>query len=158
VRDSQYNLGVMFARGLGGQQDLVQSYKWFAIAAQQGDPDAGTRRDEVAKVLSPDQLAQAQALVRAWRAIEPPAAANVAPVADDSWNGAPGAASALDRQAIVRLIQERLTERGFDPGPADGNPGPKTRDAVIAFQREQGVPATGEIGPDLLAALAPPAR
>jgi localization factor PodJL len=154
VRDSQYNLGVMFARGLGGEQDLVQSYKWFAIAAQQGDPDAGTRRDDVAKVLSPDQLAQAQAAVRAWRAIEPPAAANVAPIVDDSWNAGPGPASFVDRQALVRLIQERLAERGFDPGPADGHPGPKTREAVIAFQRERGVPATGEIGPDILTALA----
>jgi localization factor PodJL len=158
VRDSQYNLGVMFARGLGGEQDLVRSYKWFAIAAQQGDPDAGMRRDEVAKSLSPDQLAQAQAAVRAWRAIEPPAAANVPPVADDSWNAGAGPASVVDRQALVRLIQERLAERGFDPGPADGHPGPKTREAVIAFQREQGVPATGEIGPDILAALDLPAR
>jgi localization factor PodJL len=107
----------------------------------------------VAKVLSPDQLAQAQAAVRAWRAIEPPAGANVPPVADDSWNGAAGPVSALDRQALVRLIQEKLTERGFDPGPADGQTGPKTRDAVIAFQRERGVPATGEIGPELLTAL-----
>jgi localization factor PodJL len=158
VRDSQYNLGVMFARGLGGEQDLVRSYKWFAIAAQQGDPDAGMRRDEVAKSLSPDQLAQAQAAVRAWRAIEPPAAANVPPVADDSWNAGPSPASAFDRQTLIRLIQERLSERGFDPGPADGHPGPKTREAVIAFQREQGVPATGEIGPDILAALDLPAR
>jgi localization factor PodJL len=158
VRDSQYNLGVMFARGLGGAQDLVQSYKWFAIAAQQGDPDAGTRGDEVARILSPDQLAQAQAAVRAWRAIEPPSGANVAPIADESWSGSAGPAGPVDRLALVRLIQERLTERGFDPGPADGNPGPKTRDAVIAFQREQGVPATGEIGPELLAALDLPAR
>lgn len=158
VRDSQYNLGVMFARGLGGQQDLVQSYKWFAVAAQQGDPDATARRDEVAKVLSPDQLAQAQAAVRAWRAIEPPANANVAPIADDSWNTTPGSVSAVDRQALVRLIQEKLSERGLDPGPADGNPGPKTRDAVIAFQRKQGLAETGEIGPELLAALSLPTR
>jgi localization factor PodJL len=157
VRDSQYNLGVMFARGLGGPQDLVQSYKWFAIAAQQGDPDAGTRRDEVAKVLSPDQMAQAQAAVRAWRASEPPPEANVPPVAEDGWEGPSGPVSALDRQALVRLIQERLAERGFNPGPADGHPGPMTRDAVIAFQRERGVPATGEIGPELLAALDLPA-
>jgi localization factor PodJL len=148
----------MFARGLGGVQDLVQSYKWFAVAAQQGDPDAGTRRDEVAKVLTPDQLAQAQAAVRAWRAIEAPSGANVPPVADDSWNAAASAAGAFDRDGLVKLIQERLIERGYDPGPADGHPGPKTRDAVIAFQREQGVPATGEIEQSLLAALELPAH
>ena len=49
VRDSQYNLGVIYARGLGTTQDLVESYKWFAIAAAQGDTDASARRDEVAK-------------------------------------------------------------------------------------------------------------
>ncbi len=157
VKDSQYNLGVMYARGLGGSQDLAQSYKWFAIAAQQGDADATGRRDEVAKTISPDQLAQAQAAVLAWRASDPPEKANTPP-APDEWGGAPGPLSSLDRTGLIKLIQSRLADRGFDPGPADGQPGPQTRDAVIAFQRQTGIAATGEMGPELLAALDLPSR
>ena len=52
LHDSQYNLGVIYARGLGATQDLVTSYKWFAIAAAQGDPDAKARRDEVEVVVA----------------------------------------------------------------------------------------------------------
>ena len=48
VRDSQYNLGVLYGRGLGLPQDLGQSWIWFSLAAQQGDADAGKKRDEVA--------------------------------------------------------------------------------------------------------------
>ena len=48
VADSQYNLAILHARGLGVDQNLAESYKWFALAAQQGDQDAGKKRDDVA--------------------------------------------------------------------------------------------------------------
>ena len=48
VRDSQFNLGILYARGLGVPQDLGQSWLWFSLAAQQGDADAGHKRDDVA--------------------------------------------------------------------------------------------------------------
>ena len=47
----------------------------------------------------------------------------------------------------VRLVQGKLAERGFNPGPVDGVYGKKTRDAVKAFQRSLGVlKADGVIG------------
>ena len=48
VRDSQFNLAILYARGLGVEQDLRQSWLWFSLAAQQGDADAAKKRDEVA--------------------------------------------------------------------------------------------------------------
>ena len=47
VKDSQYNLGVMYARGLGRQQDLPLAYRWFALAAQQGDKIVALKRLEL---------------------------------------------------------------------------------------------------------------
>jgi hypothetical protein len=38
----------------------------------------------------------------------------------------------------VRLVQGKLVERGFDPGPVDGIFGKKTGDAIRAFQETQG--------------------
>ncbi len=85
VADSQYNLGVLYARGLGLKVDLVQSYKWFALAAAQGDTDAGKRRDEVAKALRPAELASARAAVLAFRPRTPDPAANAEPAPKAEW-------------------------------------------------------------------------
>lgn len=47
-----------------------------------------------------------------------------------------------DRETI-RSIQDGLSKLGFDPGPADGIAGTKTRDAIRAFQQQAGLPADG---------------
>ncbi len=154
VRDSQYNLGVIYARGLGVPQDLVASYKWFAIAAAQGDSDAGARRDEVAKLLSGDDLAKARAAVQAWHAKPPIVAANAVSMPQGGWNGPVNGPTEADRQALVRKIQTLLAEQGFDPGPTDGVVGQRTRDAVKAYQRQNGIAETGQVDSKLMAELA----
>src|SRR5262249_25376784 len=53
----------------------------------------------------------------------------------------------------VRQLQELLRRAGFDPGPADGNFGSPTYDAVVAFQQSQGLPSDGAVGPLTIAAL-----
>jgi peptidoglycan hydrolase-like protein with peptidoglycan-binding domain len=48
--------------------------------------------------------------------------------------------------AAVRELQNALMAAGVTvPGGADGNFGPKTKSAVIAYQSRQGLPATGEV-------------
>ncbi|MGF1527435.1 MAG: peptidoglycan-binding protein, partial [Candidatus Competibacterales bacterium] len=42
-----------------------------------------------------------------------------------------------------RQIQASLARRGFDPGPADGLLGPRSRRAIAAFQRTRGEEPTG---------------
>ncbi len=153
VRDSQYNLGVIYARGLGTQQDLVASYKWFAIAAAQGDSDAGARRDEVAKLLSGNDLAKARAAVQAWHAKPPLADANGVSTPEGGWDSPGNTLGEADRAALVKKIQTLLAEQGFDPGPADGVAGSRTRDAVKAYQHQNGIAVTGKIDGTLVAAL-----
>src|SRR5467141_3201779 len=53
----------------------------------------------------------------------------------------------------VTALQQRLKDLGFDPKGVDGNFGPGTRDAVIAFQQSKGLAADGMVGPATLAAL-----
>lgn len=55
----------------------------------------------------------------------------------------------------VRSIQEALRKAGFDPGPIDGIAGERTRQAIIAFQKANGLKADGIAGPVTLAALFP---
>ncbi len=67
VRDSQFNLAVLLARGLGTPQDLVKAYAWFAIAAEQGDGEAAKKRDELSPRLAAADLAAARSTAEAFR-------------------------------------------------------------------------------------------
>ena len=151
VRDSEYNLGVIYARGLGTAVDLQESYKWFAIAAQAGDTDAGARRDEIAQSLSRGQLTQATTALAAWRAKQPNTAANAAAAPAGGWDS--DAVNDADRQGLVKTIQTLLASAGYDPGPADGRIGPKTTQAVKSYQGQAGVAQTGQLDTTLLASL-----
>ena len=43
-------------------------------------------------------------------------------------------------------IQQFLSNNGFNPGPIDGQSGPKTKNAIISFQKENGLLADGIAG------------
>ncbi|MFO1431964.1 MAG: peptidoglycan-binding protein [Candidatus Competibacteraceae bacterium] len=53
----------------------------------------------------------------------------------------------------VTKLQEKLKEVGFDPGAIDGDFGPGTEAAVIAFQKSEGLLADGIVGPRTQQAL-----
>ena len=55
--------------------------------------------------------------------------------------------------ALVRDIQVELQQRGYYQGTLDGLIGPRTREAIILFQTDAGLPATGRVGSGLLADL-----
>jgi hypothetical protein len=61
-------LGVMHYSGNGVPQDLVRAHMWFDLAASQGNERAAASREELAKKLTPDQIAEAQKLAREWKA------------------------------------------------------------------------------------------
>lgn len=52
-----------------------------------------------------------------------------------------------------RIIEGRLTQLGFDPGPADGEFKNKTRRAIRQFQRSRNLTPTGYISQDALVQL-----
>jgi Putative peptidoglycan binding domain len=53
----------------------------------------------------------------------------------------------------IRKIQTKLKAAGFDPGVIDGEYGPHTQAAVIAFQISSGLAPDGEVGPKTAAVL-----
>jgi peptidoglycan hydrolase-like protein with peptidoglycan-binding domain len=62
---------------------------------------------------------------------------------------AAGGSSSMGHQAgghaNVKKVQEALKEKGHDPGPIDGVMGPKTQEALRAFQQSNNLKATGRI-------------
>jgi peptidoglycan hydrolase-like protein with peptidoglycan-binding domain len=53
----------------------------------------------------------------------------------------------------IRKVQAILYELGYDAGPIDGILGKKTREAIIEFQLDIGVPITGKVDKNLLSLL-----
>jgi hypothetical protein len=57
------------------------------------------------------------------------------------------------RVDLVRAVQRELGRRGYSPGIPNGVVNPATRGAVMAYQRDHGLPVTGEASEALLKAI-----
>ena len=91
-------------------------------------------------VAEPDLLEAIRAAPTAFR---PPT--NAAPAADVAADAAP--------DERVAAVQTALSRAAYGQIKADGVFGPQTRDAIIRFQQDHGLPATGEISDALVVEL-----
>jgi localization factor PodJL len=140
LADSQFNLGVLAEHGLGMEKDLNAAYHWFALAASTNDPEAVKRRDALKAALSIVGVADADAAIRAWKA--KPAKPEANEVAElDAWREANATAS----KDLVLRAQMLLNTLGYDAGPADGEAGARTREAIKSFELRNGMDQTGEV-------------
>jgi len=65
---AQFQLGIRYLVGRGVPQDYVLAHMWLNIAAAPGDETAEYARDNAAKLMTPDQIAEAQRVAREWLA------------------------------------------------------------------------------------------
>jgi len=65
--DAQFNLGLMYSTGQGVPQDYVLAHKWFNLAAMAGNREARENRVDLARDMSPNEIAEAQRLAREWK-------------------------------------------------------------------------------------------
>ena len=61
---AQLYLGLQSAFGQGGPVDLVQAYMWYSLAAGNGHLGAAVYRNDLAKQMTPAQIAEAQKRAR----------------------------------------------------------------------------------------------
>jgi len=54
---------------------------------------------------------------------------------------------------IALETQDLLSQLNYDPGPVDGQQGPRTRHAIEQYQRDVGLPVTGRVSIELTTAL-----
>ena len=65
--NAQFYLGMMSAFGRGGPLDLAQAHMWYSLAAGNGHVGATVYRNDLAKQMTPAQIAEAQKRAREWK-------------------------------------------------------------------------------------------
>jgi localization factor PodJL len=137
IVDSQYNLGLLYQSGSGVPRDAAQAYKWFTIAANAGDGEARASAIELQNSLPTAQLASAEKQAKAFEPV--------------------GAAAAPQTQAYgpsVVAAQKILGRLGYYRGRPGGSSSRDLKLAVAAYQRDQGLAATGSLDPATVSRLA----
>lgn len=115
-------LAMIYGSGMGVEKNSVQAARWFAKGQELGLPiPADMSNSEVISGLRP--LPESSKKVRA---------------------------TPIDGNNLVQEAQFMLTKLGYNPGPADGAAGKKTRQAVRDFQKKQKLTVTGDINDQLL--------
>ena len=155
LKDSQFNLAVLIERGMGTRVDLTEALFWYYAAAAQNDPDAKTHADALAKSMAPDVVARIKARFATWQPEKAPDVANVVAVNDIGWKSqdATQQQSSTAPQNLVGKAQSLLDKLGYNIGQADGKLGGRTTNAIRLFQLQKGLKVTGQITPELIAAM-----
>lgn len=149
VLDSQFNLGVLYQGGSGVDLSLSDAYFWYTIAGMQGDNIAKQRSEAIKPELSSDNLGAVQARIKAF------APKPVNNTANGVFTNLPWIQKKpkLDTEASVKATQKILASLGYNVGKPDGAMGPNTRNAIIKFERANGLPETGLVNAGLIARL-----
>ncbi|WP_440959146.1 peptidoglycan-binding protein [Oceanicaulis sp. LC35] len=145
--DSQVNIALLFKEGFGVPQSPADAYAWFTIAANSGDAEARNSAAELRSMLTPEQRAAAESVARNFtpRASDPEAQGEYAPQ--------PWETGAVASPAQIARAQALLSQLGYQPGPADGMMGSRTRNAIRDFRRSQGLTVSDRVDSTLLSRL-----
>ena len=95
---------------------------------------------------------QARAATELWKAKPVNAETNTVTI-PDAWRESDAKTASVDMKQAVRNIQMILNKNGYDAGSADGVMGAKTKVAIAAFQKDNGMEATGEVDEKLVRKL-----
>lgn len=63
---AMFSLGFIFAEGDRAPRDPVQAHMWYDLAAAHGSAEAAYKRDQLARRMSADELAESRRLAKAW--------------------------------------------------------------------------------------------
>ncbi|MFQ5775688.1 MAG: peptidoglycan-binding protein [Kiloniellaceae bacterium] len=130
LSEAQYAYGVVHARGLGLPANRTVGYGWLLLAGRGGHEKADVVRRAIATKMAPEAIKRAEAWASRFRP------QTEAPFVDSP---------------TVMYVQQVLNTLGYDAGPVDGKPGPRTRRAVTKYQDKAGLQQRdGRISPDLI--------
>jgi localization factor PodJL len=145
--DSQFNLAQLYESGLGVSQNPAEAYKWYVIAGRAGDATARGRATALRSQLTAEAQQTADRSALAFRAQTQAQTASLSP-----------AAAPIASNANLGVAQRVLSQLGYYQGPRDGVASPALRMAISAYQRDQGLPASGSVDGETLNRLSVYAR
>ncbi len=106
------------------------------IAARSGDAESRASAQRVKGQLSVEAQAAAERAAMTFLAQGPAAPVQIAQASGPT-------------ASPVAIAQRALSHLGYYQGPADGAPSPALKMAIAAYQRDQGLPASGVLDPAL---------
>lgn len=123
-------IGLLYFNGQGVEKNEEEATRWFRESALRGDPwgafnTAFMLDRQSGEVAGRDRVRMLAMAV----AIDP-----TSPAADQATE----ALGKTQGSNKAKVLQQALTDLGFDPGPVDGQPGRKTREALTKFFQETG--------------------
>lgn len=146
-RDSQFNLALMFEQGEGVPLSLPDAFAWYTIAATENDPTASQRAANLIELIEPAALIEARLTAGNFA----PRAANAE--ANGVYTNQPWDRTVTVAPEAVRRAQAFLSVLGYAPGPIDGQMGTQTREAIMSFEADQGLPRSGRVDAVLIERL-----
>lgn len=158
LRDSQFNLAILYKNGLGVANSPIQAFKWFDIAARNGDAEAARRRDALKTEMTAQAISAAERLsANHTGSLPSPEANRVAQTA--AAQPVPSVATrpaltsntqARSQASKVRRAQQLLAKLGYNTGTPDGRMGPNTQAALRRFEARIGLVPQGKLTDPLL--------
>jgi TPR repeat protein len=146
---SQVQLGELMADAatIGGstpRAEIVEAYKWLALASKSGNATAGSRLDQITGLLSAAELKRARQAVSNWQASTPDPNANPS----GSVRFEASAPESVDQEAVIcslDFVHVKLAQNGYNPGQIDFQMTDQMQSALKKFQADRGLSATGSI-------------
>jgi len=123
-------IGLMYFNGNGVSQSNSEATRWFRESAQRGDAWGAFNTAWMLGKQSGDAAAQDRVRMLAMTVAVDPSSQ-----AAEKGEEALGQAQ---RSLKAKVLQQALTDLGFEPGPVDGQPGRKTREALAKFFEDTG--------------------
>jgi len=118
-------IGLMYFNGNGVEKSAEEATKWFRESAQRGDAWGAFNTAWMLGQQSGETAGRDRVRMLAMAVAVDPSS----PAAEKAENELEQA----DRRLKAKVLQQALTDLGYEPGPVDGQPGRKTREALSTF-------------------------
>ncbi|WP_428649272.1 caspase family protein [Roseibium sp.] len=123
-------IGLLYFNGQGVEKNPDEATKWFRESAQRGDAWGAYNTAFMLGQKSGEAAGRDRIRMLAMSvAVDPSSPA--------AKQGRDGLAKA-DGKLKAKVLQQALTDLGYEPGPVDGQPGRKTREALSSFFKAEG--------------------
>ncbi|QFT32466.1 Putative beta-lactamase HcpC precursor [Labrenzia sp. THAF82] len=123
-------IGLLYFNGQGVEKSPEEATKWFRESAQRGDAWGAFNTAFMLGKQSGEGAARDRIRMLAMAvAVDP---------SSQAADKATGSLKDADKRLKAKVLQQALTDLGFAPGPVDGQPGRKTREALAAFFEASG--------------------